>query len=61
MIRICKKLQLHRDNVKVSLDIHIYDDGTILLEDYSKDDYYQFDSILECSRFISLNYETKEF
>ena len=57
MKRICSKLQLHKSDVSLGLDIHIYDDGTIILEDYRINDYYVFDSILDVSRFISNNYE----
>lgn len=56
MKRLCTKLQLHKSDVSIGLDIHLYDDGSIILEDYEKKDYYVFDSIGDCHRFINNNY-----
>lgn len=57
MKRKLVKLRKVREEIKVELDLHFYEDGQIILEDYKAKTYYVFDELPDALNFLRLNYE----
>lgn len=57
MKRKITKFNLHKKGVEVACDLHFYQDGTIVFEDYTKQDYYVFSTLVGALEFIKMNYD----
>lgn len=56
MKRKITKFNLHKKGVEVAADLHFYANGTIIFEDYAKNDYYVFSTLVGALEFIKMNY-----
>lgn len=57
MKRKTTKLNLKRAQVSILQSLSVYEDGTIIVEDNVKNDYYVFQTITSAFEFLILNYE----
>lgn len=57
MKRITTKFDLKKKQINVDCDVLFYENGTIVFEDFKKQDYYVFDSFQNLLSFLNLNYK----